>query len=105
MNALDQIIADALAGSQETHVAMLAREVVRLREARAVVAPESKDTETIEVHGFAIRNGCGSNSCYVRKPGVGTNGPCTCIPRFVGVGTRIKLISALRANQGGADHE
>ena len=71
-------------------------------EARAVVVPELTDTETIEVHGFAIRNGCGSNSCYVRKPGVGTNGPCTCIPRFVGVGTRIKLISALRANQGGA---
>jgi len=36
VNALDQIIADALAGSPETHVAILAREVVRLREAPAV---------------------------------------------------------------------
>ena len=40
MMQLDQIIADALAGSPETHVAILAREVVRLREALAVVAPD-----------------------------------------------------------------
>ena len=36
MPYIDQIITDALAGSPETHVAILAREVVRLREALAV---------------------------------------------------------------------
>ena len=45
MTRIDQIIADALAGSPETHVAMLAREVVRLREAPAVVAPELTDDD------------------------------------------------------------
>ena len=41
MTQIDQIIADALAGSPETHVAILAREVVRLRgEAPAVAVPE-----------------------------------------------------------------
>ena len=40
MTRIDQIIADALAGSPETHVAILAREVVRLREAPAVVVPD-----------------------------------------------------------------
>lgn len=39
MTRIDQIIADALAGSPETHVAILAREVARLREAPAVVVP------------------------------------------------------------------
>ena len=47
MTRIDQIIADALAGSPETHVAILAREVVRLREARAVVAPESDEVESL----------------------------------------------------------
>lgn len=45
MTRIDQIIADALAGSPETHVAILAREVVRLREARAVVAPDLTDEQ------------------------------------------------------------
>ena len=45
MTRIDQIIADALAGSPETHVAILAREVVRLREARAVVVPELTDRD------------------------------------------------------------
>jgi hypothetical protein len=39
MTHIDQIIADALAGSPETHVAILAREVVRLRGWPAVVVP------------------------------------------------------------------
>ena len=47
MMQLDQIIADAIAGSPETHVAILAREVVRLREERAVVAPESDEVESL----------------------------------------------------------
>ena len=38
MTQIDQIIADALAGSPETHVAILAREVVRLRGEVAVPA-------------------------------------------------------------------
>ena len=42
MTHIDQIIADALAGLPETDVATLAREVVRLREASAVVVPERK---------------------------------------------------------------
>ena len=45
MTRIDQIISDALAGSPETHVAILAREVVRLREAPAVVAPELTDDD------------------------------------------------------------
>lgn len=45
MTRIDQTIADALAGSPETHVAILAREVVRLREARAVVAPDLTDEQ------------------------------------------------------------
>ena len=45
MTRIDQIIADALAGSPETHVAILAREVVRLREAPAVVVPELTDDD------------------------------------------------------------
>lgn len=40
MTQIDQIIADALAGLPETDVAILAREVVRLRDARTVVVPE-----------------------------------------------------------------
>lgn len=41
MTRIDQIVADALAGSLETHVAILAREVVRLQGvAPAVVVPE-----------------------------------------------------------------
>ena len=45
MTQIDQIIADALAGSPETHVAILAREVVKLREAPAVVVPEPTPDE------------------------------------------------------------
>ena len=45
MTRIDQIIADALAGSPETHVAILAREVVRLREVGAVVVPELTDED------------------------------------------------------------
>ena len=39
MTRLDEIIANALAGIPETDAAILAREVVRLREAQAVVLP------------------------------------------------------------------
>lgn len=45
MTQIDQIIADALAGSPETHVAILAREVARLREPPAVVVPELTDRD------------------------------------------------------------
>ena len=40
MTRLDEIIANALAGIPETDAAILAREVVRLREAPALVVPE-----------------------------------------------------------------
>ena len=49
MTRLDEIIANALAGIPETDAAILAREVVRLREARAVVVPEYPEND------FAIR--------------------------------------------------
>lgn len=49
MNTLDQIIADALAGSPETHVSILAREVVRLREARGVVVPELTRRQSTDI--------------------------------------------------------
>lgn len=49
MTRLDEIIASAIAGIPETDAAILAREVVRLREARAVVVPEYPEND------FAIR--------------------------------------------------
>ena len=49
MTRLDEIIANALAGIPETDVAILAREVVRLREARAVVVPELTSDERREL--------------------------------------------------------
>ena len=49
MTRIDEIIANALAGIPETDVAILAREVVRLREAPAVVVPEYPEND------FAIR--------------------------------------------------
>ena len=48
MTRLDEIIANALAGIPETDVAILAREVVRLREAQAVVVP------AWDVNAFAV---------------------------------------------------
>ena len=55
MTKIDQIIADALAGSPETHVAILAREVVRLREAPAVIPPLTDDE--IEERYRSLTNG------------------------------------------------
>lgn len=54
MTQIDQIIADALAGSPETHVAILAREVLRLREAPAVVVPELTKAEADSLEQIAI---------------------------------------------------
>ena len=54
MTRIDQIIADALAGSPETHVALLAREVVRLRGAPAVVVPELTKLEADSLEQAAI---------------------------------------------------
>jgi hypothetical protein len=59
VSRIDQIIADALAGSPETHVAMLAREVVRLRDAPAVVVPEIMLSD--------ISNECGAMLCDDRE--------------------------------------
>jgi hypothetical protein len=59
MTQIDQIIADALAGSPETHVAILAREVVRLRESPAVVVPEIMLSD--------ISNECGAMLCDDRE--------------------------------------
>lgn len=50
MTQIDQIIADALAGLPETDVAILAREVVRLREAPAVVVPEWDEEAFASAH-------------------------------------------------------
>ena len=55
MPYIDQIITDALAGSPETHVAILAREVVRLREAPAVIPPLTDDE--IEERYRSLTNG------------------------------------------------
>jgi hypothetical protein len=54
MTQIDQIIADALAGLPETHVAILAREVVRLRESPAVVVPELTKAEADSLEQIAI---------------------------------------------------
>ena len=45
MTRIDEIIANALAGIPETDVAILAREVVRLRGATSVVVPELTNSE------------------------------------------------------------
>ena len=142
MNALDQIIADALAGSPETHVAILAREVVRLREARAVVVPELTDDE---IHARLLklfpdadadpseREWCFKDSRWAynlaasraraipadRVLGEGMVA-MNAIKRkcqnddedaiealtFCGYGEQAELLeAAIRANQGGADHD
>lgn len=51
MTQIDQIIADALAGSPETHVAILAREVVRLREQHVSCGEIIVKTGAIELLG------------------------------------------------------
>lgn len=65
MTRLDEIIANALAGIPETDVAILAREVVRLRGEQAVVVPEIpmgtalqrlglRLTQILDGHEFAV---------------------------------------------------
>ena len=49
MTHIDQIIADALAGSPETHVAILAREVLRLR--RCINGIDVSDLEIVAQWG------------------------------------------------------
>ena len=61
MTRLDEIIASALAGIPETDAAILAREVVRLREAQAVVVPE-----LLAVEKFAD-NGSHSHWIIIRR--------------------------------------
>ena len=56
MTRLDEIIANALAGIPETDAAILAREVVRLREAQAVVVPD--DTFTLDLDEFGKGLAC-----------------------------------------------
>lgn len=151
MTQIDQIIADALAGLPETDVAILAREVVRLREAPAVVVPELTEDRLSELFGAPVminhnpsveqigytnrRNAFrdGWNSCKKafqpipagRVLGEGmvavdardldsviseidecSKWPHLCensdIHRHSPAGKRIR---ALRANQGGADHD
>lgn len=51
MTQIDQIIADALAGLPETNVAILAREVVRLREQRVSCGEMIVKTGAIELLG------------------------------------------------------
>ena len=153
MTQIDQIIADALAGLPETLVAILAREVVRLREAPAVVVPEYPEND------FAIRESIRSaggdpdfDQCVHRAGWFDLSSRVHAIPadRVLGEGERkvdsrrfermladeserpylleleryvrtmaslqnwqkdtlnfgpLKRLDALRANQGGADHD
>ena len=135
MTQIDQIIADALAGSPETHVAILAREVVRLREAPSVVVPEYPEND------FAIRESIRSaggdpdfDQCVHRAGWFDLSSSVRAIPadRVLGDGmaalrrfaercaqrdhqpdehigsakcVACEAEDALRANQGGADHD
>lgn len=92
MNALDQIIADALAGSPETHVAILAREVVRLREAPAVVVPDFSDAKA---GVLAWENGYDDGDHLARD---------LVKAAWAYARSNSSTIPAPRANQGGADH-
>lgn len=145
MNALDQIIADALAGSPETHVAMLAREVVRLREARAVVVPEYPQVLVWQSVGHTERHAgilegvkwardhasaispdrvlgegmAAASQAYIDALENAANqfcGACrekpTCSLGIMAIGKGCgawkldaQRINALRANQGGANHD
>jgi len=63
-----------------------------------VLGDPQEEPETIEICGVTIQNGCASHSCYVRRPtGMATNGPCRCLPGFLGLTAKVKVIAALRA--------
>ena len=97
MNALDQIIADAIAGSPEAHVAILAREVVRLREARAVVVPELPTWEDGE---SKLRRG--EKLTALEKFVIDHDWHKTDTTFRDGLEA---VFAELRANQGGAEHD
>jgi len=41
--------------------------------------------------------GCGNHGCVVAKPkGMGTNGPCRCLPRELPISDRIRLRRVLQ---------
>ena len=113
MTRIDQIISDALAGSPETHVAILAREVVRLREAPAVVVPPG-DTFTLDLDEFGKSLACITINSKNRGVGYqlcGTMGDghfsrrTFDITPYLGHCLNLIGIRAIRANQGGADHD
>ena len=97
MTRIDQIIADALAGSPETHVAMLAREVVRLREAPAVVVPELPTWEDGE---NKLRRG--EKLTALEKFVIDHDWHKTDTTFRDGLEA---VFAELRANQGGSDHD
>lgn len=44
-------------------------------------------------------NGCGSNSCHIKKPnGQGTNGPCTCLRQYK-LSDRIIILKYLQGKE------
>ena len=138
MTRIDEIIANALAGIPETDVAILAREVVRLREAPTVVVPE---WVAITFASACVKAGAyaeGDLRDAIKNAETGYNFAASrvrAIPadRVLGEGERkicseewmylrsleryarkhgpesiqdvIVCLDALRANQGGADHE
>ncbi|MHB8762418.1 MAG: hypothetical protein ACYC6J_08600 [Coriobacteriia bacterium] len=96
MNALDQIIADALAGSPETHVAMLAREVVRLRGAWVVVVPELTEDALDIACGAALDPMYGPDAIIYGMRLARREG-------YKKAWSDLRsILDALRANQGGA---
>lgn len=113
MMQIDQIIADALAGSPETHVAILAREVVRLREAPAVVVPPG-DTFTLDLDEFgkdlacitinSKNRGVGYQLCGTMGDGHFTRRTYDVTP-YLGHCLNLIGIRAIHANQGGVDHD
>lgn len=95
MSALDQIIADALAGLPETDVAILAREVVRLRESALGLGEIGVNPGAIEFLGVFF-----DQRLQVEWE-----------PEKISLDDLSRwakeargAVVALRANQGGADH-
>ena len=52
--------------------------------------------DKVVVCGVRIQNGCGSHYCRVSRPvGVGSNGPCQCIPRGITMEKKLEVIAKL----------
>lgn len=96
MTHIDQIIADALAGSPETHVAILAREVLRLRGSALGLGEIGVNPGAIELLGVFFDQ-------RLQVEWEPEKISLDDLSRWVKEAR--DAVDALRANQGGADHD